>query len=375
VRGVFAQDIEELYQRMYKARQMITLGVDKRKWIELRRDLNKEVIALTKEKGYRAVPSVSVSELVATIRSAKEKYGSNLIDDFSFLAGGEEIVFIRGNYSSIGMLAVERGRLVFKSSSGVIVSVSDETDILFLLSKRKGLFSPGRTLASLAPDAEQIAVLEKIFGPNWENVNIDALIDFYLPDGYKLVTLEPVEIWKRDQKIMISGSIYKGNVEVGKIARTITADKVAEHHMLWLNENIQGAGFTKEHFRKLLRLYDELGITKIKCVANGSVGKYAWAKYGYDFASIYELKEMQSAFRSYIDLLADIGKVPTSEVIKLKEKIDGLQHSWEFADFTYKGQRLGKKFMLDRAPSWNAVLDLTPGSISRKILESYIGRR
>jgi len=75
VRGVFAQDIEELYQRMYKARQMITLGVDKRKWIELRRDLNKEVIALTKEKGYRAVPSVSVSELVATIKSVQAKGG------------------------------------------------------------------------------------------------------------------------------------------------------------------------------------------------------------------------------------------------------------------------------------------------------------
>ncbi|RLG66604.1 hypothetical protein DRN93_06060 [archaeon] len=88
------------------------------------------MIALTKEKGYRAVPSVSVSELVVTIKSVQAKGGVFVPEQFGLLLE-EEVFFVRGNYSSIGVITLDRGRLVFKSSNGLILAIEEETDIIF----------------------------------------------------------------------------------------------------------------------------------------------------------------------------------------------------------------------------------------------------
>jgi hypothetical protein len=134
--GAVQADFEAMYAEMYKARQMveITTGAEKASWIATRRRLNQAIIERAKGGQYRVVPTVSVKDLVETVKMAEES-GGRLVD-FLQIGVADELLFVRSDYSSAGSVFERGNRLWFQSPSGVELEIQNESDILFLLGAR-----------------------------------------------------------------------------------------------------------------------------------------------------------------------------------------------------------------------------------------------
>jgi len=247
-------------------------------------------------------------------------------------------------------------------------------DIMFL-AKRAGikslLYKPGKwTLGSEFKDPwpVQETGLIKLFGENWKDVNLRELTKKYGVKGFKL---EGARIEISHGGLTIQGELYRGGENIGSFRRQLDFNKIAYHSEFWIAPHLTGKGIAKSHMKSLVELYDEIGVKTIKCNANGQQGKYAWAKYGYDFESKITLEQMKRYFRSQ----AKLADYKTSANYKAAIiEIDSFKHSWNFANYTFRGQKWGKEWMLGSdMPSWRAVLDLTKGSTGRNILEKYVG--
>lgn len=72
VGGQLRNNVEDIYKRMYKARQMvhITLGDEQQEWIKARRTLNQQLVDMLSGTEYRAVPTQSVSDLIMAVDEA-----------------------------------------------------------------------------------------------------------------------------------------------------------------------------------------------------------------------------------------------------------------------------------------------------------------
>lgn len=143
VMGTPLGEIETMYAEMYKARQMIQIksGAERREWIMRRQSINRDLIDFIKTKGYRTVPTVSVRALIETAKSAQAKGG--LLTTFGKLGIGDEVVFVRANYSGVGILEIRNNRLVFVGSDGQTLMVDDATDVLFVFERK---WKPSGTL-------------------------------------------------------------------------------------------------------------------------------------------------------------------------------------------------------------------------------------
>lgn len=165
--GTALANIERMYAEMYKARQMIQIktGATRREWIMKRQAINRNLIDYIKARGYRTVPSVSVRALIETAKSAQAKGGSLTV--FEKLGIGDELVFVRANYSAVGILEVRGNRLVFVGSDGQVLAVDDATDILFVTKKARIIDEgiPRRDIIkSLNECADHTAMTNKEFG-------------------------------------------------------------------------------------------------------------------------------------------------------------------------------------------------------------------
>jgi len=143
--GQLQADIEGYMARMYKARQMIeiTTGAERMRWIAERKRWNRLAIERAQATGSRVVPTISSSALTKTIKSIQAK-GGLLVSEFSALTVGQEVWFVRGDYSSFGLIGVHNGQLVFKSPTGVILRPVGETDVVF---QTQPSWRPSGTLA------------------------------------------------------------------------------------------------------------------------------------------------------------------------------------------------------------------------------------
>jgi len=135
--GEIQKFVEDLSARMNKARQMIeiTEGTEKIRWINIRSTLNQQLIDLQKSRKIRTIPSISVMDLESTIKTIAER-GGHLIDDFSNIIIGDEVIFVRSNFSAAGIIVFEKNRLVFHSGSGYNIPIDDEIDIIFSLGNK-----------------------------------------------------------------------------------------------------------------------------------------------------------------------------------------------------------------------------------------------
>jgi len=129
--GTFPAEIESFVAEMNKARQMmaITKGRERMEWVMRRRAINKAIIE--RKGAYRVVPTISVQDLVSTIEAAAKKGG--VLSELSSLLIADEIVFVRSDFSSVGIMRMENGRPTFISSNGIKLPLDDATDIAFLL--------------------------------------------------------------------------------------------------------------------------------------------------------------------------------------------------------------------------------------------------
>jgi len=169
VGGVAQQTVEDYYGEMYKARQMmeVTEGDELANWVARRIGINQDLIDFLEARKYRAVPTVSVSDLVSTVRAAAEMPETALLGGAAEYEVGQEVLFIRANFSSFGKLTMAQNRLFFINGKDIRLPLRDETDILFGLTDTRVTASP----------TENKKFFLKIFGKNKDTY--DAFVSCY----------------------------------------------------------------------------------------------------------------------------------------------------------------------------------------------------
>lgn len=153
VGGVLQREVESYMAQEFKARQMmsVTEGAERMRWIQLRKEMNRLIIDRTKAGQYRAVPTVSVKALTGTVKAIQAKGVSVL--PFSEQVVGKEVWFVRGDYSSFGVIRIQNGVKVFKSPTGVVLEIDAKMDIVFAAEKvQVGL--KGYTNATIVSEVE-----------------------------------------------------------------------------------------------------------------------------------------------------------------------------------------------------------------------------
>lgn len=170
--------------------------------------------------------------------------------------------------------------------------------------------------------------------------------------------------------------------DVGNFARSFYRDRkgqlVAEHQYLELPGDDQGTGFGRGFYEHAERHYGDLGVHRAELHADVTVGKYAWAKHGYDFASERERGQMWERFKDWADHHGHT--FPKRDYDQLKKR----GSAWDLANYDPAGERihtvahdeqtgathvdgryhLGKAFLLSPAAGdgWHGVKHLAAGS-------------
>ena len=139
--GAVLADAEDLFQQMYRARQMIDVSKaagDKeamRTWIDIRRNVNQKIIDKMADGRYRLLPTVSVGELTQTVQSVIDKYPGTIVDNVETLTKGIEIAWIRGNAWYTGVTNIRGTGLFLHIAKGNEIAINAETDIVIKLDK------------------------------------------------------------------------------------------------------------------------------------------------------------------------------------------------------------------------------------------------
>lgn len=147
--GVLQQEVEAIYAKMYKARQMmrVTKGAARMEWIQMRKALNRQLIDRLKVGNYRAVPTISVNNLLSTIDDARNfammKGGSGNTILISDLFAGDELVFTRGDFSARGVIEIINNQICVRVGVGETFILNQNTDVAFLLKAAPRPASPG----------------------------------------------------------------------------------------------------------------------------------------------------------------------------------------------------------------------------------------
>jgi len=131
--GQLLDDVDALYSKMYKARQMaeITKGKERMQWLGTRKELNRQLIDMqARHPGYRFVPTQSVRDLLQAV-----KYGATYGGEIKMLAEltvGAEVLLVRGTYSAVGVMSEKAGQKVWTGADGKEIYLDDLTDIKLL---------------------------------------------------------------------------------------------------------------------------------------------------------------------------------------------------------------------------------------------------
>lgn len=181
--------------------------------------------------------------------------------------------------------------------------------------------------------------------------------------------------------VAVKGNIVdSGGLTVGNFSRSILPDiNQAYHGSLLLDRSVQGKGISGALMRNHLELYRKLGLKEIELMASGQVGKYAWAVQGFNFSNITSpgpinkittLKSLRDGFVTFLTK-------KTNQPVEVWSKIVGnFDEPIDFAKFRWKGEKLGKEFLLSpNTKSWAGTFDLDPNSNSSKIFEDFITKR
>lgn len=203
------------------------------------------------------------------------------------------------------------------------------------------------------------------------------------------------------EMIIIQGEVKDGLNNVGYFARTIerkgvwlddkatepTEALVCQHLEFFLTDpSKQKTGFGTELLRRSVEAYQKLGIERIQTSAT-AVGRYTWARVGFDFPRASILDDFRERFADYLTDHLSSKMGPGAEE-KIRQEVVRLEHAWEIAEFDYEGVKvdviiegrsskanLGKAFMLTAAPSWEGDFDLAENSASLGQYEKYLAER
>lgn len=251
------------------------------------------------------------------------------------------------------------------------------------------------------------AVAHTISGKDhWRNIFKDTSVEglqhvFSIPEKGLESEMSGVTVYESDGHTHLDFDMYlkyKGE-HAGNITRVVHRDHnghihVRNHTFEVLPEH-QNKGWATELYDRAEQYWKHLSDghpVHVSLDANISIGVYAWANKGFDFANADELEHAKDEFMSFCD---DNG-IKLSEALKNSgyKKLDDLKHSWQFSnlddgnlynakeiaenyDHQYKEEiqdkpmPLGKAFMLAGKNSWNGYKQLNGSTIHEEIAEMY----
>jgi hypothetical protein len=185
---------------------------------------------------------------------------------------------------------------------------------------------------------------------------------------------------------------YGTEKQVGDFRRTLHLDDrnnlVAHHDYLELPEEHQGGGFAQAFNDNAEQHYRDMGVHRIELHADITVGKYAWAQQGFDFA---DKKHRQATFQAFKDWADHHGLVyPKRDFDKHMKS----GTAWDLANYDPAGERvhtvaynpngakekhvdghyhIGKSFLLGDASQggWHGQKYLDPNSAHQRQAEAY----
>lgn len=149
--GTIVSDMDYLYSAMNKARQMITLssGPEKADWIAQRKDINKEIIRRMKDSNVRVTPTISVNDLVKTVRDAQTKATGGVLTA-NQMAAGTEVLMITGDRVVQGIISLRNAQVYIDTAAGSHFAYNDVKDILL---KIRG---------PLDPTQDELAIIKRM---------------------------------------------------------------------------------------------------------------------------------------------------------------------------------------------------------------------
>jgi len=211
----------------------------------------------------------------------------------------------------------------------------------------------------------------------------DEVAEIYALPGYELKGV----VWGNtsDGQKVFKASLMKDNQEYARMERTFDAETLTVHHenlMVW--GQAQGEGLAAALNARAEEQYRQLGFERVTLMADIDVGKYAWARQGYDVADRYRtnfLEDRQGYLRAV--LREANPKLSKAAADKQAEKLmKGKTHAWEIAalddgkKYAWKTNSksgegtLGKAVML-KADWWYGEKYLIPGTKSYELGQSY----
>ena len=186
--------------------------------------------------------------------------------------------------------------------------------------------------------------------------------------------------------LAVGGEIFYGARRVGMFKRFFFNHdgKTPEvyHDLVEIEEaKFTHTGFGPEFIENSENWYRQWGIKEVRLSANISVGSYAWAKLGFDFADEATRQRVLDAFATWTKKRGS----PLNTT-----KIHALKHAWDVAacddGHSYHVQRsnlngepeidgdypIGKAFLLEVHPVWSGVQQLDQKSTSQRLFRRYL---
>jgi len=140
--------------------------------------------------------------------------------------------------------------------------------------------------------------------------------------------------------------------------RTFSNDKgnkICHNDSLELPETLQGQKIGSKLYAKQIKMLRSKGFSEIQLIANSSVGKYAWAKKGFDFQNPHHKEYFNDEFTGYCQM----------QGVTRKDFGGKWPHNWsaeKIASFAIerKGKKIpiGKEYFFELVDSWPGVLKL-----------------
>lgn len=176
----------------------------------------------------------------------------------------------------------------------------------------------------------------------WPDENVHAQVSLYADEGEFHVVAEYHN--QHGEKIADMERLFQ---------RDMGREKVVDHELLTIDKKYQDRGLADKLYEQQFQVYQKLGVSRVEVFADISIGKYAWAKKGFQYAHDYDADDATRRFPSWCKdkgvSLESYPKFKTPQDV-INFKAPGVRvnrSSISNRDIKPGDYDLGKAFMLD----------------------------
>jgi GNAT superfamily N-acetyltransferase len=209
--------------------------------------------------------------------------------------------------------------------------------------------------------------LEDLFSSSDIKATVEKIEEFSSEDKYDGVAKKGVKV-----SLVLKD---KSGAPVGEVKRSFFRDSkgalIVNHDLLELKESHQGTGYGKKILSDSLDVYQEMGVKEITLEA-GMVGKYVWARMGFEASDKKEFEGLKNDFLdTYLKDYADL-EYSDEEIEEIRKTVAPMKTMKDLASLKIDGETVGKSYLLDFAVNWQGRLPLDPNSESYKTVKGYL---